>query len=200
MKKLKVNSSSVTMTTMLVAVFLTSISCSGKKDEDTGDKIQSSELQDKVKPPSTDIHTATFLGDLEAIHQHIAAGSDLNIREPSMNSTPLISATVFGKTEVAGALIEAGADVNIQNNEGSTALHSAAFLCRTEIVTLLLDKDADKNLKNIYGSTALESVAGPFTEVKAIYDEFSKNLGPLGFKLDYEHLETTRPIIASMLR
>ena len=59
---------------------------------------------------------------------------------------------------------------------------------------------SDKDLLNIYGSTPLASVAGPFEAVKPIYDEFSKNLGPLGFKLDYEQLEQTRPVIADMLQ
>lgn len=200
MKTQKNISSRLITTTMLVAIVLTSISCVNKKEDTAGAQSQSSEVQDKVSPPSTDIHTTTFLGDLDAIRQHISAGSNLNEQEPSMNSTPLISAAVFGKTEIARALIEAGADVNIQNNEGSSALHSAAFLCRTEIVAMLLEMGADKDLKNIYGSTALESVAGPFDQVKSIYDEFSKNLGPLGFKLDYEQVEKTRPIIASMLQ
>jgi hypothetical protein len=90
--------------------------------------------------------------------------------------------------------------VNLQNNEGSTALHTAAFLCHTEIVRILLDHGADKSLKNVYGSTPLQSVAGPFSEVKPIYDEFSKNLGPLGLKLDDDYLRETRPVIAEMLQ
>lgn len=188
------------MTTMAVAAILTLVSCGSGKEDSSTEAKQDSEAETRVKPPSVDLHTATFLGDLDAIQQHIQAGSDLNEREPSMNSTPLISAAVFGKTEVARALIEAGADVNLQNNEGSTALHSAAFLCRTEIVEMLLANGANKELKNIYGSTALASVEDPFNKVKPIYDEFSKNLGPLGLKLDYEQIEKTRPVIADMLR
>jgi ankyrin repeat protein len=147
-----------------------------------------------------DIHAATFMGDMDAIRQHIAAGSDLNLREPSMGSTPLISASVFGKTEVALALIEAGADVNLQNNEGSTALTTAAFLCRVEIVEALLENGANKELRTNAGSTALESVSGSFEDVRFIYDIFARDLGPLGLKLDYKHLEETRPVIAEMLR
>ena len=156
--------------------------------------------QETPKPPAMDIHAATFMGDMAAIREHIAAGSDLNMKEPSMGSTPLISAAVFGKTEVALALIEAGADVNLQNNEGSTALTSAAFLCRTEIVKALLENGADKSIRTNAGSTALESVAGPFEDVRYIYDIFSRDLGPLGLKLDYKQLEDTRPLIAEMLR
>lgn len=200
MKIQKIISMKVVKTAMLVTTFLTIAACGGKQENSVKEKRQSSISQTSSKPPSIDIHTATLLGDLDAIHQHIMAGSDLDERDPTVGSSPLITAAVFGKTEVAKALIEAGADVNIKNNEGSTALHTAAFLCRTEIVQMLLDNGADKNLKNNYGSTALESVAGPFNDVKVIYDQFSKELGPLGLKLDYEQLEMTRPKIAEMLR
>ena len=200
MKTQKIISMKAVTTAMLVTTLLTIVACGSKQENSAGEKRQSSVSQTSTKPPSIDIHTATFLGDLEAIHQHIKAGSDLDEREPTIGSSPLISAAVFGKTEVARALIEAGADVNLRNNEGSTALHIAAFLCRTEIVEMLLDKGADKNLENNFGSTALESIVVPFNDVKGIYDQFSKDLGPLGFKLDYEHVKETRPRIAEMLR
>jgi ankyrin repeat protein len=139
------------------------------------------------------------MGNLEAIRQHIEAGSDLNEKEPMGGSSPMITAITFGKTEVALALIAAGADVNFKNNEGSTPLHTAAFFCRTEIVKALLDKGADKNIRNNAGSTALESVAGSFENVKPIYDYLMTAYGPLGLELDYEKIKTTRPVIAGML-
>lgn len=175
------------------SLLLTVAACSIPKEKGSDDKVP-------VKPPAMDIHTAAVIGDLEAIRQHIEAGSDLDEREPTMHSTPLISASVFGKTEVARALIEAGADVNLKNDEGSTALHTASFLCRKEIVEMLLAHGARKDVLNIYGSTPLASVAGPFEAVKPIYDEFNKNLGPLGFKLDFDRLRETRPVIAGMLQ
>jgi len=154
----------------------------------------------KTKAPAIDIHTATVLGDINAIQQHIKAGSDLNIIEPTGGSTPLITATVFGKIEVAKALIEAGADINITNNDGSTPLYCAAFFCHTEIVELLLAKGADKNVRNNFGATALESVSGPFDPVKGIYDLFAKELGPAGVKLNYDQIKADRPKIAQLLR
>jgi hypothetical protein len=97
-------------------------------------------------------------------------------------------------------LIEAGADMTITNNEGATPLHIAAFFCRTEIVKALLEKGADKNAKNSTGKTALETVAGPFSEVKGIYDSIGKALKPLGLELDYDRIKITRPKIAEMLQ
>jgi len=176
------------------------ISCQTKSADSAKENDQKSDKEIKVEAPKMDIHAAAFMGNVEVIRQHIKAGTDLNVKEPMGGSSPLISATVFGKTEAALALIEAGADLNLTNNEGSTALHSAAFFCRNEIVEALINKGADKTIKNKAGSTALESVQVPFEAVKGIYDYMSKQLGPLGFKLDYKKLEADRPKIASMLQ
>jgi fucose 4-O-acetylase-like acetyltransferase len=150
--------------------------------------------------PKIGLFTAAVTGNLEAVHQHIKAGSDLDIKEPTRGSTPLITATVFGKTKVAMALIEGGADVNCQNNEGSTPLITAAVFCRTEIVKALLDKGANKTLRNKAGRNALESVSRPFDDVIGIYNGLGTALAPLGLKLDYERIKMTRPKIAEILR
>jgi len=149
--------------------------------------------------PSVGLHLASLQGNVEAVRQHIEAGSDLNAKDP-YGSTPLTIAATFGKTDVAVALIEAGADLNITNNDGSTALHAAAFLCHTAIVEALLDHGANKYLRNNFGNTALESVLAPFDDVKGIYDAFGQALAPLGLVLDYEQIRATRPLIAEMLR
>ena len=188
-----------TLTAILFAVSLLALTACNSQEKKPDNNKENSVSQTSVNPPSVDIHTATFMGNLSAVRQHINAGSDLNVKD-QYGSTPLIIATTFGKTEVAKSLIEAGADMNITSNEGATPLHTASFFCRTEIVKALLSKGADKTLKNNYGSTPLETVAGPFNEVKGIYDQISKDLGPLGFKLDYKHLEMTRPKIAKMLQ
>ena len=150
-------------------------------------------------PPTMDLQTAALQGNVEEIRLHIQAGSDLNIRADD-GATPLMIAATFGHVEVARALIEAGADLNRRNNDGSTALHNAAFLRHTEIVELLLDHGADKNARNNTGATALDSVAGPFEDLKPIYEFIEAILGPAGLRLDYERIKATRPIIAAMLR
>jgi fucose 4-O-acetylase-like acetyltransferase len=158
--------------------------------------------QTNVSLPASlmDIHKAAMEGNIEAIRQHIKAGSDLDIKEPSGGSSPLITAITFGRTEVALALIVAGADVNFINNAGSTPLHTAAFFCRPEIVKALLEKGADKNIRNKAGSTAFESVTVPYDAVRGIYDYFGKAYGPLGLELDTVYIKTTRQVIAAMLR
>lgn len=174
-------------------------SCKGQEKETSAQDSKSSVIKEKVNPPEVDIHTAAFFGNLEAIEQHIKAGSDLNAKD-EYGSTPLNIAATFGKTEIAKALINGNADLNSVNSEGSTPLHVAAFFCRTEIVKALLEKGANKELKNNYGSTALESISTAFIDAKPIYDQISKNLGPFGLKLDYKHLEKTRPIISELLK
>ncbi len=154
----------------------------------------------KAKTPQVDIHTAVVSGNEEALRQHIAAGTDINAKDPFGGSSPLITAAVFGKTAMAKILIDAGADLDFQNNDGSTALISAAFFGRPEIVQLLLDAGADKTIENKYGATAYGSVITPFSEAKGTYDMLGKALAPMGLKLDYTQLERVRPEIANMLQ
>jgi len=127
-----------------------------------------------VKPPKEDLHTAVLTGNMNALKQHIAAGGNLNVKEPMGGSSPLVTTTLLGKTDMAKILIDAGANLNLKNNDGSTALHVAAFFCRAEIVKMLLAKHADPAIKNNYGSTAYETVALPFKEVKNVYDMTGK--------------------------
>jgi CubicO group peptidase (beta-lactamase class C family) len=151
--------------------------------------------------PTASIHVAALQGDLDAVRQHIEAGSDLN-RKDQWGSTPLIVAATFDKPAVARALLEAGADPNVPNNEGGTALHAAAFLCRTEIVGALLESSVNQYLRDVRGNTAFDAVATPFDDlrVKEAYDALGRALAPLGLVLDYEHIRATRPRIAEMLR
>ena len=154
----------------------------------------------KEGAPDIDLQTAVVTGNTEAVKQHIAAGTDLNQRDPFGGSSPLITAAVFDKREIAALLIDAGADINFQNNDGSTALISAAFFGRPEIVQLLLENGADKTIKNKFGTNAYENVTPPFSEVKEVYDIMGGMLEPMGLKLDYAYLEKIRPEIAKMLK
>ena len=146
------------------------------------------------------LHEAIIGADLESVRRLIESGADLNAREPSGGSTPLITAATFGRTAAATALIEAGADLDLQNYDGSTALITAAFFARAEIVEALLAAGADKSIRSGGGATALEVVSGPFEEMRGIYDFVGALLGPYGLVLDYERIERTRPAIAEMLR
>ncbi|WP_321344408.1 ankyrin repeat domain-containing protein [uncultured Draconibacterium sp.] len=183
---------------LILLILLSACANSGSNNNDQpgGDaKVKSS-----VEKPKVDLHTAIMSGNLEAVKQHIEAGTDLNKKEQMSGSTPLIAAVSFNKTAIAKALIDAGADLNLKNNDGSTALHVAAFFCNTEIVQMLLDAKADKTLKNNYGATARESVLAPFADMKPIYEMMQQQLEPLGISFDITEIEKTRPVIAMMLQ
>lgn len=150
-------------------------------------------------PAAVGLHVAALTGNVEAVRQHIAAGSDLDEKD-AYGSTPLIIAATFGRTEVARALLEGGADPDLTNNDDGTALHAAAFLGRVEIVEALLEAGANKYLRDGAGNTALGAVAAPFEEVRGLYDLILGRLRPLGLELDYEHVREVRPRIAEMLR
>ena len=156
------------------------------------------------KPPDISLFEAALAGDLNAVKQHIAAGTDLNLKDPNPvgnKDTALGIAAAFGKTDVAIALIEGGADLDARNKDGTTPLHSASFLCYPDIVQALVDKGADKNARNNSGSTPLEGVELPWAVAKGIY-EFLDGIifKPLGAPLDYERIQETRPEIVEILR
>lgn len=160
---------------------------------------ESTEENATPKAPQMDLMGAAFMGDAKAVKEHIVAKTDLNQKDAYGSSALTIAAT-FGKTEIAELLIKGGADLNVTSADGSTPLHTASFFGRTEIVKQLLDKKADITVRNSFNVTALESLAMPFDQVKPIYDQIGKDLGPLGLKLDYDKIKAARPVIAEMIK
>jgi len=148
--------------------------------------------------PDIDIWKAAASGNMEAIKQHLEAGTDVDVKEPAGGGTPLLVAAAFGQVEAAKLLIEKGANVNARSNDGATALHGAAFFCHTEIVKLLLGKGAVVDAENIRGETPLDAVAGEWSqELEDIY-RWLAELWKL--QLDLERIQATRPKIAALLR
>lgn len=186
----------------LVVLLSTACGQSNQRSKETGSKEKVAEAAPgtKASAPAIDLQTAVISGNLEAVRQHIDAGSDLNEKEPFNGSSPLITAATFGKTEIAKQLIDAGADLTVKNNDGSTALHAASFFCRVEIVQQLIDAGADKSELNNFGATARETVAGPFADIKPIYEMMQQQLMPFGLQIDMDEVEKTRPVIAMMLQ
>lgn len=186
MKRLNTNTTKMNFSFILLGVLFALASCNtqGQKTE--------------AAAPDMSIHDAVFMGNVEAVKEHINLKTDLNTKD-QYGSAPLNIAALFNKEEIAKLLIDAGADLNVKSGDGSTPLHSAAFFCRPEIAKMLLDKGADVTARNNYGSTALESISAPFDAMKPVYDQVSRDLGPFGLKLDYEYIQATRPVIAEMI-
>ena len=89
------------------------------------------------KAPAISIFNAAGLGDIEALKQHIAAGTDVNVKNVGGGWTLLHIAADSGRKEVAELLIAEGADVNAKRGDGRTPLDWAIQRKKTEIAALL---------------------------------------------------------------
>jgi ankyrin repeat protein len=183
---------------MLVLTLLLTSACAESDKKTNSDK--SDKTTKAVTKPSVDIHAAVLTGNLDAVKQHIEAGTDINQKEAMSGSTPLMTAATFNKPEIAKALITANADLSVKNNDGGTALHTAAFFGRIEIVQLLIDAKADKTIRNNFGATARETVMVEYSQMKPIYEMLIQQLQPMGFTLDLNELQKARPVVAMMLQ
>ena len=102
---------------------------------------------------------AAALGNIEAVKQHIAAGTDVNA-VPKTGYPPLHEAAGWGHKEVVELLIAKGTDVNAKNKDGWTPLHHAAINGRKEIAELLIANGADVNAGDKRGRTPLDWAVG----------------------------------------
>ncbi len=92
-------------------------------------------------------------GNLDEIKTLVAAGADLNIRDP-YGQTPLMYAISSGQSDI-GSLLDLGADANIQTDAGWTSLMYAAR-DNASVIASLLEHGADANLLNGEGQTAYD--------------------------------------------
>ena len=134
-------------------------------------------------PPDISIHRATQEGNIEAVKQHLAAGTDVNEKD-RFQSVSLYWAAYWGHMEIAELLISEGADVNAVSNThehgGLTPLHHAASKGQKEIAELLIAKGADVNAKDNVGDTPIGLADG---EIAAL---LRKHGGKTGEKLKAE--------------
>ena len=180
--------------------------------------------------PNVGIHQAIVVGDIEAVQQHIKAGTDINEDEWTHGSSPLITASAFGEIGIADLLIKNGADLDFQNDEGSTALITATAFNKPKAAQLLVKSGSNVDIVNNDGSTALivSVLLGNIDIVKSLLDkgadkQIKNNYGRsaisiaessfenvkeillkleerLQIKFDYERIKTNRPVIAEMMK
>ena len=74
------------------------------------------------KAPDISIYEAAREGNIEAVKQHIAAGTDVNAKDDALEWTPLFMAAGKGHKEIAELLIAKGADVNAKDKDDETPL------------------------------------------------------------------------------
>jgi serine/threonine-protein phosphatase 6 regulatory ankyrin repeat subunit A len=102
-----------------------------------------------AKAPDISIHKAAEDGNIEAVKQHLAAGTDVNAKDDD-GFTPLDYAVPAGKEETADLLRKHG---GISGAEDS--IHVAAIMGNIEAVKQHLAAGADVNAKDKYGRTPL---------------------------------------------
>jgi len=80
-----------------------------------------------AKAPEISIHDAAMKGNIEAVKQHIAAGTDVNAKlaHGQDGITLLQIAAAGGHKELAELLIAIGADVNAKDGYGNTPVDIA---------------------------------------------------------------------------
>ena len=103
--------------------------------------------------PDISIHEAVNWCNIEAVRQHIAAGTDVNAKD-NRGSAPLHIAARDGHKRIAELLIANGADVNAKSEFGTTPLHSAGT---KEVAELFIAKGADVNAMSNKDETPLDS-------------------------------------------
>ena len=73
------------------------------------------------EPPDVSIHDAAKKGNIEAVKQHLAAGTDVDAKT-EQGLTPLHVAAIEGHKEILKLLIAKGAEVNAKDKRGRTPL------------------------------------------------------------------------------
>jgi ankyrin repeat protein len=146
------------------------------------------------QPPDISIHEAAWKGNIEAVKQHLAAGTDVDVKGGYSSTadtltikladrTPLHEAASWGHMEIAELLIDNGADVNVKSGFGQTPLHWACNEGR-HVAELLIAKGADVNAKDEEGFTPMDHAA--IGGNKKIADLLRKHGGKTGEELEAE--------------
>jgi len=91
-----------------------------------------------AKAPDISIFNAVKEGNIEAVKQHLAAGTDVNAKDAGWGDlTPLHYAAQKGHKEIIELLIANGVNVNAKMTNGSTPLDLAIEYNQTETADLL---------------------------------------------------------------
>ena len=134
-----------------------------------------------AEAPDISIDHAAKDGNIQALKQHLAAGTDVNAKNDD-GVTPLIQAAYRGHKEIAELLIKKGANVNAKDHNGETPLDVAegetADLLRKHGGKTSAWLKADESIHIAVEAGHIEAVkkhlvAGTDVNVKTISSEFT---------------------------
>ena len=108
---------------------------------------------ESTPPPKSSLHHASHIGDIETVKQHLAIGTDPNLKTKIIGWSPLAEARSM---DIIVLLVDAGANVNDLGN-GETALHRHYYRS-PEVIRFLVSKGVDVNAVDNFGNTALHEV------------------------------------------
>jgi hypothetical protein len=103
-------------------------------------------------PVPAGVHAAAFGGHGAEVERLLAAGTDVDARDPA-GRTPLHFAAEQGHLEVVQLLLAGGANVNAGDDRRQTPLHRAAQSGHRAIVEALLKAGTDVNATDLEGRT-----------------------------------------------
>ena len=126
------------------------------------------------------IHMAAIAGHIEAVKQHLAAGTDVNAKNDN-GWTPLHYAAYGGHKEIAELLIDNNADVSAKDQSRTTPLHYVVAGGHKKAAELLIANGADVNAKTDDGDTPVD-----WADNKEIADLLRKHGGKTGEELEAE--------------
>ena len=96
------------------------------------------------KAPKGSVHIYAQEGDIAAVKQHLAAGTDVNATDEFLGMTILQDAVLGGQKEIVELLIAQGADVNATGRAYLTPLDTALKASRNKEIATLLRKHGGK--------------------------------------------------------
>jgi ankyrin repeat protein len=95
----------------------------------------------RPSPPATSLPEAAKRGDIRLVKQHIAAGSDLNVRD-QVGLAAAHHAAMRGDLPMIKALADGGADLSVPNVIGKSPLDLARHYGRTTVAQFLQERES----------------------------------------------------------
>ena len=129
------------------------VGCGESKESASSSELKPNAPVAGSKAPDISINDAALFGDIEAIKQHLAAGTDVENKDP-FGLTPL---SLAKNKEIIKLLINAGAEVNYAPENGITSLANAVLRKDKESAKLLISSGANVNSIDREGSTQLNT-------------------------------------------